>query len=164
MPLRHHGRLGSCPPGSGDVGTSCLAAHHGLSISPTLWGHDWVAVPGLPRAGTYTLPRRCSEVTAYPQTFSQNPGMWQGGWPTPDSRVTPPPPQGPSGALLGAGCSWGSAHTLPLLAGAGVGGLGAGECWQPLTGWAGMGRGAGCPGDALSPVCPAPTRSEGGWL
>lgn len=48
MPLRHHGRLGTCQPGSGDMGTPCLAAQHGLSVSPAVWGQDWVAVPGLP--------------------------------------------------------------------------------------------------------------------
>lgn len=117
-------------------------------------GWQCQAYPGgpQPRAGTYTLPspghRGCSEVTACPQSFSQNPGDTPGGMARP---LTPCDrlhlPRDSPAAWVGAGCSQGRAQTVPLLAGAGLGGLGAGECCVPLPGWAGLGRGAGHPAE-----------------
>lgn len=42
-PLNQHGGLGTYQPGSGDVGTPCLATQPWVA-----WGQEWVAVPGLP--------------------------------------------------------------------------------------------------------------------
>lgn len=68
------------------MGTSCLAAQHGLSISSRVWGHDRVAVPGLPwgplpSPGLATGGAQRSQPAPRPSVKIL--GTCQGGWPTP---------------------------------------------------------------------------------
>lgn len=181
MPLRHHGRLGTCQPGSGDVGTPCLAAQHGLSISPMVWGQDWVAVPGSPcgaqgwhlHLGQPWPQEVLRDHSLSPELQQKILGTSREDGPSPDTRVTLPTSPGTPGSL--GGCWVIPGAVLRLCPCSQVLEL---EVWEQVSAgtpcqavlrwgegqicllWAG-----GLPPGLPCPTCP-PARgcSEGGWL
>lgn len=125
-----------------------LSGHSALcgcpSASPTAWGQEWVAVPGLSwgslAQGWHLQPghRKHSEATACPSCFSQKPGDIAEGLPHPlCTLVTLSASPWIPRSLARAGGWWVlsgmGAKPVLLLVGAGVGGLGAGECWDPFA-------------------------------